>query len=155
MGRHAPTAEIADPAGGNAGDEHEISCMKGRDARADGLDHAHALVSKNAARGDAGNVTLQDMKVRAANGRSGDSNDGVAALTNGRLRFVLPRALAGAAVDQGFMTPFTLERFVARSVRLSTLIEDSFDRAELMHPISLHGARLKRCPFVYTCARVL
>jgi hypothetical protein len=32
MGRHAPTAEIADPAGGDAGDEHEISWVKGRDA---------------------------------------------------------------------------------------------------------------------------
>jgi hypothetical protein len=47
-----------------------------------------------------------------------------------------------------------LGSLVARSVRPSTLIEHSFDNAELLHPISLHGARLKRCPFVYTCARV-
>src|SRR6476661_2626168 len=95
MGRHAPTAEVADPAGGNAGDEHEISCMNGRDARADGLDHADALVSKNAARAHAGNVTLQDMKVRAANSRSGDANNGIAPLTNRRLWFARPCSLTG------------------------------------------------------------
>src|SRR6476646_6585633 len=100
MGRHAPPAKIADAAGGDAGDEHEISWVKGCDARADCLDHAHTLVSKNAARGHAGNVTLQDMKVRAANGRSGDSNDGVAPLTNRRLWFARPRSLTRTAVNQ-------------------------------------------------------
>src|SRR5678816_2518844 len=88
MGRHAPSAEIANPAGGDAGDEHEISWLKGTDVRADCLDHAKALVSENAARDDAGHVTLQDMEVGAANRRGRDSNDGVAALTNSRLGFV-------------------------------------------------------------------
>src|SRR6187551_961045 len=100
MGRHAPTAEIADAARGDARDEHEIPWVEGGDARADSLDHAHALVSENAARGHAGHVTLQDMKVRSADGRSGDANDGVAPLTNCRLWFGLPRSLSGAAVDQ-------------------------------------------------------
>ena len=100
MGRHAAPAEIADAAGGDAGDEHEISWVKGGDARANCLNHAHTLVSENAARGHAGNVTFQDMKVRAANGRCGDANDGVASLTNRRRGLRLPRSLARAVVDQ-------------------------------------------------------
>ena len=100
MGRHAPSAEIANPAGGDAGDEHEISWLEGTDVRADCLDHAQALVSENAAREDAGHVTLQDMEVRAANRRGRDSNDCVAALTNSRLGLCFPRSLAGTVVDQ-------------------------------------------------------
>ena len=97
-----PSAEVADAAGGDAGDEHEISWVKGGHARADCLDHAHTLVSENAARGDAGNVAFQDMQVGAANGRFGDANDGVAPLTNRRLGFALPRSLTRAAVNQPF-----------------------------------------------------
>ena len=100
MRRHAPPAKVADPTGRDAGDEHEISWVNGDDARADRLDHAHALVSEDAPGSHTRNVALQDVKVGSANGRSGHSNDRVTAVTNGRPGCGLPRSLAGAAVDQ-------------------------------------------------------
>ena len=102
MGIHLLAAIFALAAGGDAGDQHVVAGLEGRDGRPDRLDDADALVAEDAARLAGGHVALEDVQVGAADRRLGDLDDRVGGRRDFRLRMVLQGFLARALIDKGF-----------------------------------------------------
>ena len=76
--------------------------MKFGDARSHLLDYADTLVPENAAIGHRGEIALQNVQIGSANGGSGDAHDGISGALDSGARFVLPRTLTRAMIDQSF-----------------------------------------------------
>jgi hypothetical protein len=102
MGIHTSPAEIALQAGSDARDYNFVSNVELRDARSDLFNDANALVAENAALDHRREISLQNMKIGPTDRGSSNSHDGIVAILNGRARFVLPRAIARAVIDQRF-----------------------------------------------------
>lgn len=70
--------------------------------RADAIDHADALMPKDAARLRSRHVALQDVQISAANGGMGDANNGISGGSDHGLGTILELNLVRAGVNEGF-----------------------------------------------------
>src|SRR5205807_5127984 len=70
-------------------DDDAVARLDMGNARADGLYHAHGLVTEDVARGHVRRHDLVEVKVRAANAARGDAHDGVRGLLDARVRYLL------------------------------------------------------------------
>jgi hypothetical protein len=102
MGIHAFSTEIALQTCSDAREDDLLSNVKLRHARSDLLDYSNALMAENASVGHGGKVSLQNVKIGPANGRSGNPHNGIARVLDVGTRFVLPRSLAGTVINQRF-----------------------------------------------------
>ena len=84
----------------DAGDQHPVADLDRVDGRTDLGDRADAFVAEDASLGDGGDVALQDVQVGAADRRGVDPNDHVRRLQDRGIRYLFPRFLAGAVVDE-------------------------------------------------------
>src|SRR5258708_29572129 len=93
-------AEPAGPARGDAGDEKPLPGLDRLHACPDRLDGPDRLVAEDAPVGHRRDVTLEDMKVRAADRYGVHSDDRVGVGDDFRLRYLLPRLCATSVVNE-------------------------------------------------------
>src|SRR6185369_16380737 len=99
---HAALAVLALAALGDGGDEHAVTDAESLDGVADLGDRAYGLVAEDAAVGDGGHVTVQDVQVGAADRGGVDSDHDVGRFPDGCIGDVFPRLLARSVVYEGF-----------------------------------------------------
>jgi hypothetical protein len=96
--RHAPLAVLAAPALGDGGDEHAVADAEPLHRVADFGDGAHRLVAEDAAVGDGGDVTVQDVEVGTADRGGVHPHDHVGRFGDGGVGDVLPGLAARSVV---------------------------------------------------------
>ena len=100
VGVQALVAVGAGTAGADAGDDHPVADLDGRDGRAGLHDGADALVAEDPTGGDRRDVALEDVQVGAADRGGLGADDDVGRLDDDRVRDVLPSLFAGTVVHE-------------------------------------------------------
>jgi hypothetical protein len=100
MRRHAPGAVAATAAVGDRRDDHLVARRQPGHGGAEFGDRADRLVAENPSVRDGWHVALEDVQVRAADGRGVDPDDRIGGVLDGRIGDLFPRLGGGTVVDQ-------------------------------------------------------
>jgi hypothetical protein len=94
-------AEPAAAAGADAGDEHAVARAQAAHAIAGFPDGPDGLVAQDPARADRGQVALEDVQVRPADGGRVHPHEDVAVVGDLRVRYFFPGLATGTVVNEG------------------------------------------------------
>ena len=100
VGVHPLAAEVAAPAGADAGDEDLVSLGEAVHRGPHFLDAAHGLVAEDPSLFHGGHVALQDVQVGPADRGGRDPHESIGGLEDAGFRLVFPGALSRSVVDE-------------------------------------------------------